>query len=722
MISLFLLIITLSVITSPCNALTRDDVKNYIGKTWSVKSVGDDALTVLLQKDYPDTSVGWNTVIGGLIASDQVFEDIRQGRNDQAAYNALSWGSKQAFSSSLAAIGFQSVAAVASLAGLPIEAALLRFKKDADRLGFLNQQKLYFAAKRLGLSEDQILNGEEAPDSTMQYDRGWLFIVGDLHSSDLAGRPSNLTVKQTYDICEAEWNLKQKAPSYDAEKAAIGKKLISELQRIAGDEYHPTDQTKTAQPKKKGGLLGNIGGILDKIKIPKIKLPDILNPGPGRTKASSSANSDNPVSSLSTKDIPILLGKSRNEIEAIFGTTPVMLNTFDMKTYNSMPFDRNNNTYIYGKWPAKYYMTTIDFSPNGEMSNGLKNNVYSVAVRYEYSSYDTAMEYYLRPEQIVPPQVLNHKCDEINRSLGENAIDVVWHVDGKTYVLTACDVPSRPLYATKAEHGGETAIANKNTTDFRSDYVLGFSYTDAIVTPHHYYGSPLLRNLTEAEIKEDLVTKGTGYKNLIGLDFKGVLARMGRQPNKTWNGSSSVVSYCTLGWGYNGNPLIGYNTTIHFEHYRNLGDGETFKIVHYVDVACQDKKLAVPPQKIVPVAILASEPQQILWWGDGNNTCIAVIWLRDGCTYCLGLYDSHQAVVEQRQVLNDQGLFETRVYLTAAGRNFRNCNRSLFFVCIDRDTDFFAPTSAIDTYTPVELRRGFVGYGSLGCEVYRFKN
>jgi len=498
-----------------------------------------------------------------------------------------------------------------------------------------------------------------------------------------------------------------------------------QTKQLSGGANSPDSNTDYSPPlpspqPKADPKTGGLGNLLSKLRLPKVKLPDILDPGLGKAKANQSAPNQNSDSPISPRDFSTLLSKNRVEIESVLGTTCQQLNTASY-TYYTAQLERNWNTYIYGYCPSKYYMTRIEFSPGGEMGHGLKNDVYRVSTDYEYSIYDSEMQFYLRPEQLVPDSVLSHKYDAIYQSLAKNSIDVVWHFDGKTYVLTVCDKESRPLYSTKAENGGETAIANGNTTNFKLGYVLHFSCCNAVERFYPYHIEPLLKNASDSEEK-DLVTKGTGYRNLIGLDFKGVVARMGKQPDNTGKGASSVTSYCTLIWGYKSNPLSVYSTSIHFEHYNNLGAGETFKITHYVDVVCNNLKLAVPPQRIVPAHILSSEPKQIVWCMEGNVDCIAVIWVKDGHTYCLGLSDTTHKVVERRQVLNDQGVYETRMYLTAAGKSFRNCNRSLFFVCIDRDTDFFAPTSIVDAYTPSEYRNGFVSYSPLGTQLYKFKN
>ncbi|MGB9588387.1 MAG: hypothetical protein ACPL7O_09420, partial [Armatimonadota bacterium] len=172
-------------------------------------------------------------MIGGLVAADQVITDLQQDKPNDAAYHALVWGSQQVIKSSLKAFGYGSVASTASLATLPISYSLLRFEEEAQRLALLNQMRLYFAARGLGLTKQQILNREEPPGAIVLYtDQGWLYVVEDLHTA-WGNHPSNLTVSQTYDICEEAWRTQQVAYGYWDDKRSIGEDLLANLQGVA---------------------------------------------------------------------------------------------------------------------------------------------------------------------------------------------------------------------------------------------------------------------------------------------------------------------------------------------------------------------------------------------------------------------------------------------------------------------------------------------------------
>lgn len=177
----------------------------------------------------------------------------------------------------------------------------------------------------------------------------------------------------------------------------------------------------------------------------------------------------------------ILLGKSRDEIEKMFGTTYLMLNTFNYSYYR-VDVNRSNGGYTYGSEPAKYYVTNINFFSRGQMDHVTKrlNRVHSVSIMYLYDMYDPQKRFYLRPEQIVPSSILNHKYHSVYRgATTKNTIAVLWFIDNKTYLMVLCDLPSRPLYSTKTVNGVKKYYANQNTYDFRKAYIWYFAYIDA---------------------------------------------------------------------------------------------------------------------------------------------------------------------------------------------------------------------------------------------------
>lgn len=220
--------------------------------------------------------------------------------------------------------------------------------------------------------------------------------------------------------------------------------------------------------------------------------------------------------------------------------------------------------------------------------------------------------------------------------------------------------------------------------------------------------------------EEDVVTSGTGYLRLIGLDFNGVISRIGLQPDQTWGNSGGVVSTVVLGWNFQNKPLPGYNIYVHFDHYRNRGSTETLKIVHFVNTVNQKLDMAVPPQKIVPADVLSSKPQMIFWLNDAyQSNDIAVVWLKDGYTYCLGLGDTRRKLVENRQAVDSSGVLVSSRYLTPAGENFRSCNQALFFVCVDREIVIFPQKGSLEYY---QDGRGFIKYDPTGGLVYKFDN
>lgn len=214
--------------------------------------------------------------------------------------------------------------------------------------------------------------------------------------------------------------------------------------------------------------------------------------------------------------------------------------------------------------------------------------------------------------------------------------------------------------------------------------------------------------------EKDIVTSGTGYLGLIGLDFNGVIARMGRQPDGTWENNGGIVSTVVLGWLYENKPLPGYLLVMHFDHYDNLGCNETLKIIHTVCIIYQDIKQAVPPQKIVSADVLDSKPQMILL--NGPNS-ITIVWFIDGMTYALGVTDTNRKLFENKKAINSKGILTNKCFLTAAGKNFRSCNRTEFFVCVDREIEIFPPRGSMRYY---DDNRGFISTYPTGVIVFKF--
>lgn len=214
--------------------------------------------------------------------------------------------------------------------------------------------------------------------------------------------------------------------------------------------------------------------------------------------------------------------------------------------------------------------------------------------------------------------------------------------------------------------------------------------------------------------EKDIVTSGTGYLRLLGLDYNGVISRLGKQPDNTWENNGGVVSTVVLGWCYKNQPLHGYILSMHFDHYENLGSNETLKIIHTVNAICQDMKLAVPPRKIVSANVLDSKPQMILL--NGQNS-ITIVWFMDGMTYALGLTDTDRKLIENRESVNSKGILTNKCFLTAAGKNFRSCNRTEFFVCVDREIEIFPPRGSMRYY---DDNRGFISTDPTGVIVFKF--
>ena len=167
----------------------------------------------------------------------------------------------------------------------------------------------------------------------------------------------------------------------------------------------------------------------------------------------------------------ILLGKTRAEIEQMYGSK------YGWLTYAK-------NTYVYHEYPTKYYDTWINFWPYEQggtfLSRTSYNQVRSVILCFVY--YPAQIQNGLRPDQVVPAEILNRKPSGVYRSALSNTIIVMWYMGKKTFVLALCDGSNRPLYTTVKTNKGKTKYyTNKNTFDFHHGYVYHFAYVDAIV-------------------------------------------------------------------------------------------------------------------------------------------------------------------------------------------------------------------------------------------------
>lgn len=226
-----------------------------------------------------------------------------------------------------------------------------------------------------------------------------------------------------------------------------------------------TDMAETGANKPKKKSLGDkLKDLLAKVK--GIKIPDIFNPAPGVAKAEDTIRL--PVHNNGKPQI--LLGKTRAEIEALFGEPfPVT--------------DSGRNNYLYPDTPPGCEMS-IHFQPYPYGSYDYEvsgKNVQSVILTSCWI--DDISKNHIRSFQIVPAEVLDRKPSHVYRAMFHNSIIVVWHIGQSTYVLTLCDVPSRQLYRTVRGKMRTKYFINQNTFKLRSDTVISFTYIKHIFNP-----------------------------------------------------------------------------------------------------------------------------------------------------------------------------------------------------------------------------------------------
>lgn len=169
---------------------------------------------------------------------------------------------------------------------------------------------------------------------------------------------------------------------------------------------------------------------------------------------------------------------------------------------------------------------------------------------------------------------------------------------------------------------------------------------------------------------------------LMGEDFNGIMAAMGREPDQTYPGIDSD-SY--IGWTYE-NYMPSHSICFLFSQKDKKVMSAMWTLSNesrYSDYYSNPTK----PEIIIPKKIWDSDPEGI--YRSDKNT-IVVYWKYNGDCYLAHLADSKRQLVETITGINsDTGLKYQKDRMTAATQDFRACDNVLSFGYIKGYQRFF---------------------------------
>ena len=190
--------------------------------------------------------------------------------------------------------------------------------------------------------------------------------------------------------------------------------------------------------------------------------------------------------------------------------------------------------------------------------------------------------------------------------------------------------------------------------------------------------------------------------DLIGKDYDGVVALMGRQPD--WTGHDTPggnLAYEWMRWRYDKTPFPGYKTEIHFEQFPPHPVTKSFKTVHWIIVSlAQDEfdgdnsQSFAKVRDVVPAKVLNEQPLGIYigWPGGASKVCVVVIWHLNGRTYCLEAADSSRVPWQEERKVDSNGQLMAITTLTEQAKEFRDFDRAWLFYQIDSQPKLFGLT------------------------------
>ena len=180
--------------------VSDSDVYNYVRNTWNVASLSDDTILAWLDQPPTDFTYGgqipYKKLIGALIETPRIIDDINKGDYRAAGKEALDYGQGVLFDAEMEQLGVSAISAPAAAAAWPIDYVLETFVNDVKRIEFNVQCERYFAARSQYNSYDEVMTaiGEglvQADRNIVQAggfivtDDGWLYsengLVSDVH-------------------------------------------------------------------------------------------------------------------------------------------------------------------------------------------------------------------------------------------------------------------------------------------------------------------------------------------------------------------------------------------------------------------------------------------------------------------------------------------------------------------------------------------------------------
>lgn len=168
---------------------------------------------------------------------------------------------------------------------------------------------------------------------------------------------------------------------------------------------------------------------------------------------------------------------------------------------------------------------------------------------------------------------------------------------------------------------------------------------------------------------------------LIGEDFNGVMAAMGREPDETFYG----YDYSDYrGWTYRNYTS---NHSLHF-----MFDREDKRVKSamwfFSNGLKQELRYSNPtkPENIIPKDIWDSDPEGIYM---SNENTIVVYWKYNHDSYLAQLADSKRTLIVVTTGMNDDGLKYSKTSLAQEAQDFRACDNLIAFAYVKGYKRFF---------------------------------
>lgn len=295
------------------------------------------------------------------------------------------------------------------------------------------------------------------------------------------------------DAASAGYDLSRFCKSYKKKELDLNHDYIKAHQEVfdvidnwmIADKWFGDIKTGALEKPPAKNPLGDLLASIEKIKVPEIKLPDILNPGPGTAKAETEQkNNDSNLPPPSkekepvyTGGVPIMFGQKFNEVGQTMGFLP----TWTIKEYDKF-------FWHYQNWPIEPYSFKVSFNGYGSDGKDPDKKVYWASC-FKSIPYDSGG--FLKPSQVVPKEILGIEPSEYayykeSTWASHTILLVIWYRFNRTFVLVVND-SKRPMFDKVKGINDQGQInytykLNVNSRNFsQADKVIGFVYVDRYI-------------------------------------------------------------------------------------------------------------------------------------------------------------------------------------------------------------------------------------------------